>query len=88
MDEQLIARIRAEFLEMPGLHLTMAQARRLWHLDDAICRAALDELVRAKFLTRHADGAFARLSEQRRQTSKARMAKADLVDTPHTRRAR
>jgi len=88
MDEQLIARIRAEFLEMPGLHLTMAQARRLWHLDDTICRAALDELVRAKFLTRHADGAFTRLSEQRRETSKARMAKADVVDTHHTRRAR
>ena len=88
MDQQLIARIRAEFLEMPGLHLTLAQARRLWHLDEAICLAALDELVRAKFLTRHADGAFTRLPEQRRQASKARMAKADVVDTPHTRRAR
>jgi len=88
MDEQLLARIRAEFLEMPGLHLTLAQARRLWHLDDAICRAALDELVRAKFLTRNANGAFTRRSEQRKPTSKARMAKADVVDTPQSRRAR
>jgi len=88
MDEQLIARIRAEFLEMPGLHLTLAQARRLWHLDDGVCRAALDELVRARFLTRHANGAFTRLTEHRPHNPKPRMAKADVVDSHHTRRAR
>jgi len=88
MDEQLIARIRAEFLEMPGLHLTLAQARRLWHLDDAACRAALDELVRARFLTHLATGGYARVSEHRKQTPKPRMAKADVVDTQPARRPR
>lgn len=75
MDQQLLARIRAEFLEMPGLHLTHAQARRLWHLDEAICRAALDELVCARFLTRHANGTFTRLIEQRTHAHKPRTAK-------------
>lgn len=88
MDEQVIARIRAEFLEMPGLHLTLAQARRLWQLDEAVCRAALDELVGAKFLKHQANGAYARTSEHRKQTPKPRMAKADVVDARHTRRAR
>ena len=87
MDEQLLARIRAEFLEMPGLRLTLAQARRLWHVEEAACAAALDELVRAKFLTHHANGAYIRPVEHRFQSSKPRMAKADVIDT-HARRAR
>src|SRR5262249_56817576 len=82
MHEQLIARIRTEFLEMPGLHLTLAQARRLWHVDESVCRAALDELVHAKFLTRHANGAFTRQAEHRLHTAKPRAAKPDLRDRP------
>ena len=31
-------RIRGEFLEMPGLRLTSAQAARLWHVDAATVR--------------------------------------------------
>ena len=87
MDEQLLTRIRAEFLEMPGLHLTLAQARRLWHVDEAACVAALDELVRAKFLTHHANGGYTRPIEHGPQISKPRMAKADVIES-HARRAR
>jgi hypothetical protein len=62
------------------MHLTLAQARRLWHLDEDACRAALDELVRAHFLVRRANGSFTRAIDGPRQPSqKARMAKA-----PHT----
>jgi len=46
---------------MPGLRLTEAQARRLWGLDAAACRALLGELVDAKFLFRTRDGAFMRV---------------------------
>jgi len=88
MHEQLMARIRAEFLEMPGLHLTLAQARRLWHVDESVCRAALDELVHAKFLTRHANGAFTRHVEHRKQTPRPKMAKASVGDDRHDRRIR
>lgn len=31
--EDLIVRISAEYLEMPGLRLTLRQALRLWGLD-------------------------------------------------------
>src|SRR4029078_1215783 len=36
--------IRAEFLEMPGLCLTIEQAQRLWSLDPATCEALLKSL--------------------------------------------
>ena len=57
---ELVGRIRAEFLEMPGLRLTKAQAQRLWGLDGKACDALLDALVDAKFLFRTRDGAFMR----------------------------
>jgi len=65
---------------MPGLHLTLAQARRLWHAEESACRAALDELVHAKFLTRHANGAFTRRVGPRKQTPKSRTGKAAVSD--------
>jgi hypothetical protein len=36
VDGALLARVRAEFCEMPGLCLTARQARRLWALDGAV----------------------------------------------------
>ena len=54
----VLNRVQGEFLEMPGLRLTAAQARRLWGLDAAICEALLSELVDANFLFRTRDGAF------------------------------
>ena len=56
-------RLRNEFLEMPGLRLTAAQARRLCGLDLTACQAALAALVDARFLRRAADGSYARLTE-------------------------
>ena len=59
--EEVLRRVQGEFLEMPGLRLTEAQARRLWGLDDASCRALLVALVEANFLFRTRDGAFMRV---------------------------
>jgi hypothetical protein len=42
--------IQAEYLEMPGLHLTKAQVQRLWSLDSPMCDTLLDALVAAEFL--------------------------------------
>ena len=58
--EDLIQRVRAEYLEMPGLHLTDAQARRLWALDKSICQRLLHSLLDAQFLTRTPDGRYCR----------------------------
>ena len=57
----LLLRIRGEFLEMPGLQLTLRQAMRLWHLDAETCEAALHALVEHGFLTHGAHGTFRRL---------------------------
>ena len=61
----LLQRARIEFLEMPGLRLTCAQAQRLWGLDRAACDALLGALVDAKFLFRTRDGAFMRSDQAR-----------------------
>jgi hypothetical protein len=58
--EDVLRRVQGEYLEMPGLRLTAAQAQRLWGLDRAACDAVLDALVHAKFLVRSSDGAFLR----------------------------
>jgi hypothetical protein len=58
--QDVVRRIRGEFLEMPGLRLTPEQARRLWRLDETACEAVLGALVDARFLARTRDGAFVR----------------------------
>jgi hypothetical protein len=57
---EVVQRIRGEYLEMPGLRLTLGQARCLWQLDEAICEAVLGALVDAQFLARTRDGTFIR----------------------------
>lgn len=58
--EDVLQRIQGEYLEMPGLRLTAAQAQRLWGLDRDVCEALLGALVDSSFLCRTRDGAFIR----------------------------
>jgi hypothetical protein len=44
--------VRSEFAEMPGLHLSKRQARRLWNLDQASADRIFDALEAAHFLKR------------------------------------
>lgn len=55
----LCHRVRAEYLQMPGLHLTAAQARRLFGLDSASA-GILDALVDARFLRISRAGGYVR----------------------------
>ena len=59
--DEVLRRVQGEFMEMPGLRLTEAQACRLWGLDEASCVALLSALVDAKFLVRTTSGAFMRV---------------------------
>ena len=52
--------VQSEYLEMPGLALTEAQARRLWNLDGGTCRLVLSTLVERGFLRRSPLGAYVR----------------------------
>ncbi len=44
-DNLIHARVRAEYLEMPGLSLTLPQAARLFNLEPARCARVLHTLV-------------------------------------------
>ena len=46
-ERDLCARVRAEFHEMPGLTLTLAQASRLFSIEPARCERILGALVHA-----------------------------------------
>ena len=50
-DQQLCARVHAEFREMPGLRLTLPQAARLFSIDLERCERVLGALVDAGHLT-------------------------------------
>ncbi len=56
--DEIVRRAQAEYLEMPGLRLTSAQAQRLWGLDRRTCDDLLSTLTRSHFLARTRDGAF------------------------------
>lgn len=60
----LVERIRAEYIEQPGLRLTEAQASRLWRLDEGTARHVLHELTGASFLQCSEDGRYARPSSR------------------------
>ena len=80
--DDVLKRIQGEFVEMPGLRLTTAQARRLWGLEREVCDSLLGALVDAKFLAQTRDGAFIRMDgaapgrfgTQRRPTQKMAVA--------------
>jgi hypothetical protein len=57
---RLIERVRSEFIEMPGLCLTPAQAARLWGMDHASCLQVISTLVRSAFLRWTAAGMIVR----------------------------
>jgi hypothetical protein len=72
----MLKRIRAEYLDMPGLRLTLAQAQRLCGVERALCEMVLDALVDEKFLCVKSDGAYARMTDG--DVPRPRPAKADF----------
>jgi hypothetical protein len=50
--EELWRRVCGEYLEMPGLQLTLEQACRLWNTDLTVSQRVLDALVETAFLRR------------------------------------
>lgn len=58
--ERLDDRIRAEYREMPGMCLKLAQAQRLFGIERTMCQTVLDSLVEAKYLNVSSDGQYTR----------------------------
>jgi hypothetical protein len=63
--ETLVRRVRSEFLEMPGLRLTLAQAQRLWGLERELCERVVSALVGDAFLRHSANGTIIRDASDR-----------------------
>ena len=53
-----LARVREEYLEMPGLHLTLPQMRRLWGLSSSACETLVNALVEQHFLAKAGDDSY------------------------------
>ena len=56
----LLTRIRSEYLEMPGLQLTLPQAQRLCGVEQGVCRVIFETLVHERFLSMKSDGSYVR----------------------------
>ena len=50
IDARLVERVLGEYREMPGLALTIEQARRLWGCDAETCQRVVDVLVECHVL--------------------------------------
>ena len=75
MRHSALERIRAEFLEMPGLQLTLGQVHRLCGIERGLCEEVLDSLVHEDFLYVKTDGRYALLTSDgpRPRQAKARL---------------
>ncbi len=71
--KQVFERLRAEYLEMPGMQLTAAQVQRLCGVGPDACLTVLKAMVDADFLYVRPDGTYARLTD-----TVPRLAKADV----------
>jgi len=60
LDARLIERVLGEYREMPGLSLTIDQARRLWGCDAMLCRRVADVLVERRVLRWSREGRLVR----------------------------
>jgi len=58
-----LRRAKSEFLEMPGLKLTAAQAARLLSIDQTLCGRVLSALVQSRFLAETPNSRFVRADE-------------------------
>jgi DNA-binding IclR family transcriptional regulator len=56
--DEAVYRLRGVFLEVPGTHVSAAQAARLSGLDEALCKSVLAALEDTRFLKRTGDGRY------------------------------
>ena len=62
---RLMALIRSEFMEIPGLSLTRDRVQRLWALDAVVADLVIEGLLRSGFLRLGAQGRYSRADLER-----------------------
>lgn len=85
--DDLTSRIRGEYVEMPGLRLTFAQACRLWQMDAPTCGAVLQTLLAQHFLQQTSDGSYVAFEVPRPMPAKATLSSGPSAQAAALRRA-
>jgi len=80
LDQRVLERVRAEYLEMPGMKLRLEQVQRLCGIEQPMCTLVLDALVKTSFLCLKSDRTYVRLTEGRSPCT--RPLKAVVTSTP------
>jgi len=80
LDQRVLERLRAEYLEMPGMKLRMEQVQRLCGIEQTMCKLVLDALVKTNFLCLKSDGTYVRLTDG--SAPRSRPLKAAVTSTP------
>jgi hypothetical protein len=78
---EVLARLRSEYMEMPGLRLKSEQVQRLCGIEPNVCQSVLDALVDAKFLWVTSGGHYVRVTDG--EIRRPQPAKADLSRAGH-----
>ena len=78
LSEQMLQRICAEYVEMPGMRLSRKQAQRLWGLDEEACGQILEFLVKTGFLKLAGPDTYGRLTDGPVVLPRLRAVKAQL----------
>jgi hypothetical protein len=82
-----MARVSGEYVEMPGLQLTLEQAQRLFGLSESECGVVLESLAECEILMKLPNGKFARASgETRTRRTVATERRSRLSSAPRVRR--
>ena len=79
-DQRVLERLRAEYLEMPGIKLRIEQVQRLCGIEQTMCKLVLDALVKTNFLSLRTDGTYVRSTDG--SSPRPRPVKAVVTSTP------
>jgi hypothetical protein len=80
LDQGVLERLRAEYLEMPGMKLRAEQVQRLCGIERTMCTLVLDALVKTNFLSLKSDGTYVRLTDG--SSPRPRLLKAGVASIP------
>ena len=78
LPQEILERVRSEYLEMPGMRLTPRQLQRLCGIGPALCDALLESMVNSRFLTAKTDGTYARATEGLPQPRMAKVSRHEV----------
>ena len=81
LDHRVLERLRAEYLEMPGMKLRREQVQRLCGIEQTMCILVLDALVKTGFLCLKSDGTYVRTEGSSPRPVKARMTATPILMT-------